>query len=250
MKISLVHPSRARLARAEEAIAEWRSHASGTHELEHILSVDADDPDVDGYRDLAARWGSRLLVHPNRRMVEAMNRGADAADGDVIVAMSDDFGCPDGWDAALLDAIAGRELAAVLVNDGINARVLTIPILTRAWYRRLGYVYHPDYISMFADDDLTDVARRDGVLVDARHLLFPHRHCFVALSERDSTYERQNDRRSWWHGWRVYKKRKLEDFGSRPATLGVRVRQLQIDAYYFARTRGSSLKRFLLGRTG
>lgn len=250
MKFSLVHPSRSRLARAETAITEWRTQASGSHELEHILSVDADDPSLSGYRDLAARCGSRLEVHPNRSMVEALNRGARAAGGDVMVAISDDFGCPPAWDRAIVDAIGGRELAAVLVDDGVNARILTIPIMTRAFYRRLGYVYHPAYISMWADDDLTEVARREEALVDARHLLFPHRHMFVALAEADETYARQNSNRSWWHGWRTYEKRKLEDFGRRPRTLDVRVKQLRVDLYYFTRTLGSAVKQLWFPRAG
>lgn len=250
MKFSLVHPSRSRLARAEAAVTEWRSQASGRHELEHILSVDADDPDLPGYRELATRCGSRLEVHPNRSMVEALNRGAKAAAGEVMVAMSDDFGCPPAWDRAIVDAIGGRELAAVLVDDGVNARILTIPIMTAALYRRLGYIYHPDYISMWADDDLTEVAKREGALVDARHLVFPHRHMFLALADADDTYARQNSNRSWWHGWRTYEKRKLEDFGRRPRSLDVRLKQLRVDLHYFGRTRGSALKQLWLRRAG
>jgi hypothetical protein len=247
MKFSLVHPSRGRIARATEAIAEWRGRASGLHDIEHILSVDADDPDVERYRAVAADVGSRFIVHPNRRMIEAMNRGGEAATGAVIVGMSDDFGCPQGWDVSLADVIGGREMAAVLVNDDINARILTLPILTAALYRKLGYIYHPDYISMWADDDLTEVARREQALVDARHLVFPHQHAFVARAEQDATYLRQNHRRSWWHGWRVYEKRKLEDFGYRPRTAAVRMRQLGVDAYYYYRTAGSVVKRRLRG---
>ena len=250
MKFSLVHPSRSRLARAEDAITEWRLQASGRHELEHILSVDADDPDLPGYRSLAARCGSRLEVHPNRSMVEAVNRGAGAATGEVIVAISDDFGCPQAWDQAIVDALGGRELAAVLVDDGVNARILTIPIMTAAFYRRLGYIYHPDYISLWADDDLTEVAKREGALVDARHLVFPHRHMFLALADADATYARQNSNRSWWHGWRTYEKRKLEDFGRRRRSLDVRLKQLRVDLYYVARTRGSALKQLWLRRAG
>ena len=114
MMISLVHPSRQRLARAEAAIAEWRANASGTLPIEHILSVDADDPDLAGYRQLAARSGSRLVAHPNRRMVDAMNRGAAAATGDLLIGMSDDFGCPEQWDLLL------AEIVEVAARDGVG----------------------------------------------------------------------------------------------------------------------------------
>jgi hypothetical protein len=249
MMISLVHPSRQRLARAAAAIAEWRANASGTHPIEHILSVDTDDPDLAGYRQLAARSGSRLVVHPNRRMVDAMNRGAAAATGDLLIGMSDDFGCPEQWDVRLAEIVGDRRDAAVLVHDAIDGRILTIPILTRSLYQQLGYIYHPAYMSMFADDDLTEVVRGMNALVDARHLVFPHRHASVSLDALDDTYARQNSNRAWWHGWRVFEKRKLERFGAGPRSLEVRRRQLNIDVYYYVRTTGSRIKRLWIGVT-
>jgi glycosyltransferase involved in cell wall biosynthesis len=247
MLISLVHPSRGRVDRAAAAIDEWRSQAAGTHAIEHILSVDDDDPDLSGYRSLAERAGSRLIEHPNRRMVEAMNRGAVAATGGLLVGMSDDFGCPPGWDDSLAALVRERARAAILVDDGIDARILTIPILTRALYEQIGYLYHPAYVSMFADDDLTETARRLDALIDARHLRFPHRHFHVNPAVDDATYARQNSNSAWWHGWRVFEKRKLEGFGTGRRTLGVRRRQLQIDIYYYGRTIGSRIKQTCLG---
>jgi hypothetical protein len=248
MKFSLVHPSRGRIQRAEDAIVEWRGRASGAHAVEYLLSVDDDDPSLDSYRELAARQAVGLVVGSNRRMVDAMNRGAACATGDVIVGISDDFGCPDRWDAAIAEVVGDRRDCAVLVHDGIDARILTLPVLGRAFYDRLGFVYHPSYVSMFADDDLTAIARRDGVLLDATHLRFPHRHYAVAMSAIDPTYARQNSNEFWWHGWHVYEKRRLTDFGRRPLNASLRWALFRIDAYYRLRTSGSRVRRWWLGR--
>lgn len=245
MKFSLIHPSRNRVARAEDAVREWTSRFSGVHECEHIMSVDADDPQMDGYAALAARHGLRLVVGHNRTMVEAVNRGAEHATGDLLIVVSDDFGCPAAWDVALAAVADGALDRAVLVDDGLGARIMTLPIIGRAFYARQGYVYHPAYISMFADDDLTAVARRDGLLVDATHLVFPHRHFSAALSASDDTYARQNSGRAWWHGWRTFEKRKGGEFGRRPARWPLRFR---IDAYYWMRVIGSRLRRRWLRR--
>jgi hypothetical protein len=49
--------------------------------------------------------------------------------------------------------------------------------MTRAWYDRTGYVLHPAYKSLCADDDLHETARLAGKLVDARSKLsFIHHH--------------------------------------------------------------------------
>lgn len=243
MRFSLVHPSRQRLFRADEAIREWRSQASGAHDIQHILSVDDSDPALRGYRGLAAAHGVTLVVGPNRTMVEAANRGAAAAAGDVLIVVSDDFGCPEAWDRELAHVIGGTREAAVWVHDGLEARILTLPVLTRALYERLGYVCHPAYRSVFADDDLTETARRAGALIDARHLRFPHRHFIAGLSPFDETYRRQNSDRAWWHGWGTFQCRGADAFGDPRTDLPSRRRKAGIRTYCHVRLAGRLSRR-------
>ena len=241
MRLSLIHPSRQRVARAESALLEWTSKCSGLHDIEYILSVDADDPELPAYQSLANRHHVALIAAPNRTMVEAVNRGASASTGELLVLASDDFGCPDGWDRALADVAGGRPDIAIHVSDGYENRILTLPVVGRDLYTRLGYLFHPAYRSMFADDDLTDVARRANALVDARHLLFPHRHFIPRLADKDPTYARQNSDRSWFHGWRVHRKRILTQFGDRPDSLALRLASARIDCLYYVLSTGSAI---------
>ncbi len=242
MKISLVHPTRQRIERAEGAVAEWAAMRSGDHEIEHILSVDTDDPQVEAYRALAARLHLRIVVHPNRTMIQAANTGAQHATGELLVVVSDDFGCPEQWDRTLAAIVQGRPLAAVQVGDAISSRIMTLPVLTRDYYRQLGYVYYPGYRSMFADDDLTAVAERDGVWIDARHVVFPHRHYSVKLSGEDATYSRQNSLDAWWFGWSLFQQRRISQFG---VLTGWRVAlaQWRVRVYYWFRTQGAAVRR-------
>ena len=99
IRFSLLHPSRGRLERSAQAIVEWAKRRSGDHPVEHILSVDTDD-DVAGYRRVAAAHGVQLIVNANRSIVDAANAAARVAGGDVLIVVSDDFGCPDAWDVA------------------------------------------------------------------------------------------------------------------------------------------------------
>jgi hypothetical protein len=234
VRFSLLHPSRGRLGLAEAAIAEWSGKASGAHRIEHILSIDADD-DVAGYQALASRTGVRLIVNPNRSLVDAANHAARIATGEVFIVVSDDFGCPDAWDATLAAILGDRRDVAILVDDGVDGRILTLPIIGRALYERLGYVYHPAYFSMFVDDDLTETAAALGKLVDARHLRFPHRHYSIGQRESDATYARQNSARAWRVGRRTFERRQVTNFGLQPRTLRVRARELVIDARYAVR---------------
>lgn len=236
MVVSVIHPSRQRLDRSEAAIHEWRGNASGHHAIEYFLSVDEDDPDLEGYRDLAARLQVRLVVGANRSLVDAVNRAAALSSGDLLIVVSDDFGCPRLWDDALATVAGTRRDMAIQVHDGHSAERLTLPIVGRALYERLGYLYYPGYFSMFADDDLTSIAKSLGGVVDAHHLQFPHRHYTLGLAELDATYARQNANDKWWSGWRLYQSRVATEFGQAPLTPAVVSRLLWINGFYLVRT--------------
>ena len=240
---SLIHPSRGRVDAAQRAIARvGRLRASRPDRIEYLLSVDASD-DSAAYRAVAEREGVHIVVGPNRSPVEAVERAARVTAGRILIVVSDDFGCPPGWDELLLAVSDGHTGFGVLVHDGMDARIMTLPIIDRAMYERLGHLYCPRYQSMFVDDDLTEAVRRFGHLVDARHLLFPHRHVTVGLAPDDETYRRQHRVEVWWQGWRMFQRRKATNFGRARWTPGVAARVAAIDAYYFGRFALSRLRR-------
>ena len=243
MRFSLVHPSRGRPDLAKAAGREWRSASSGVSEIEHLLSVDDDDPALSAYRVTTESLGATLVSGPNRSLVEAANRAAAQATGDILIVVSDDFGCPKDWDASLALHFKSRRDIAVLVNDGLGARVLTLPIVGRELYLRLGYVYHPSYHGMFVDDDLTETARAMNALVDARSLLFPHRHFTIGESSLDATYLRHNQPSSWWTGWRTFQKRRLAGFGVIAPDPEVNAASARVDTYVRLRVAGSIVRR-------
>jgi hypothetical protein len=249
MRYSLLHPSRGRIVQAENAIEEWLVAASGHHDIEYILSVD-DDDDVAGYRTMAERRGVGLIVGRNRSIVDAVNRAAAKATGDMFIVVSDDFGCPAGWDEVLAEILGDQRDVAVLVHDGMDARILTLPIVGRELYERLGYVYHPDYISMFCDDDLTETARGDGKLIDARHVVFPHRHFTVGGLHFDATYARERSRLAWLQGFRVFRKRTAVDFGRKPRTIAVRLIEARVEAKFWCQMALHKGKRLAMRLTG
>lgn len=243
MKFSLLHPSRNRASAADPAIAEWLGKQSGLHEVEYILSIDDTDSQIAAYQAIAARRGVRLIINANRTHVEASNAAARAAQGDLLLQISDDFGCPDNWDAALLAAIGDRREVAVFVDDGLGAKTMTLPIIDRAYYERVGYVLHPGYAHMFCDNDLEELARRLGKLVDAKHLHFPHRHYIIGAAPFDDTYLKAA--RSWGRDERFFAKRQVCDFGLRPPTLRDRLTCIAMDLHYWVHWTGKLPGRLL-----
>ena len=83
--------------------------------------------------------------------------------------------------------------------------------MNRAAFNKLGYIYHPEYLSMFADNDLHDTARKHGMLRFSE-LRFEHKHYTAGKSENDATYKHENSPIKYTHGQRVYERRKREGF--------------------------------------
>ncbi len=209
MKFSLIHPSRGRPQQALSCLRFWLKNFSGKNELEYILSLDSDD--AINYLSVIPVMHSivraKVCVDSNKSVVPALNNGAKLSTGDVLIYLSDDFECPGNWDLELQKAIGDRKEFAIWVNDGLQDSVMTIHMLSRLYYQRLGYMYYSEYFSVYADNDITEQAKRDGVLINARHLLFKHNHYSVLGIPPDATYQRENSSEAYATGRALYFRR-------------------------------------------
>ena len=209
--ISLLHPSRSRPQKSFETSREWIQKAGC--EVELIVSIDENDPALQGYFD---RYEGlvNFLINDNKSVVEATNRAAKISKGNILVYLSDDFKCPDDWGNLVLKEFEGENRPCLIKVDDCLQRfdvpVLTIPIMNRALYERLGYFWHPGYKSMFVDEDLYWTARKLGALKNCEHLKFPHEHCSIGACENDETYQRSAA--NWDTGKAFFAKRKQAGF--------------------------------------
>lgn len=209
--ISLLHPSRSRPLKSFENSREWIEKAGC--EVELILSVDESDPMLQGYFE---KYDGlvHLLVNNNTSVVEATNHAAKKAKGNILVYLSDDFKCPDNWGQLVSQEFEGETRPCLIKLDDclqkFDVPVLTIPIMNRALYERLGYFWHPGYKSMFVDEDLYWTARSLGALKNCEHLKFPHEHCSIGKCENDETYQRSSA--NWDSGKALYAERKQAGF--------------------------------------
>lgn len=192
------------------------SRLSKQHQVEYVLVLDEDDA-VNYQSTVVALCGNcqlRVVIGPHASVVPALNEGAEVATGDVLIYLSDDFECPQNWDAEIFKACNGRTDPWVLcVYDGIQRKTQTISILSRTYYKLVGHMYYPEYISMFADPDFTEEARARGVMIDAMHLTFKHNHYTTTGTAPDATYQRENRPEAWTKGEEVFKRRQASNFG-------------------------------------
>lgn len=226
MKISLIHPSRSRPEKAFKTVNHWFDKGNPTHilgidiEVEYILSIDKSDPSGLEYAEKFAVWktmmfeNSHIVVSDNNSVVEATNKAAKKATGDVLVYLSDDFSCPPSWNLLIQqefkDATTPRLVKVDDMLQKFDVPVLTIPIMNRALYERLGYFFHPEYKSMHVDCDLYETVKRLGALKLCPHLKFPHEHVSIGKAPMDETYRRSSAH--WDQGLEVFRRRQKQNF--------------------------------------
>lgn len=215
MKFSLIHPSRERAERCYNVIKDYRNNFSKKNDLEIVISLDLDDVQAGKYHDLHKNHSdTKIVIHPNKNYVEALNNAAKFATGDILIASADDFHFPQNWDIGLQNVVPfNRKEYVIWIDDGIQPRIMTLPILSMEYYQRFGYIYYPEYISMYADNDFTEVAKKLNVVVMARHLLFRHMHYSLGHMPEDATARKQNAPASYAHGEKIFNRRITENFG-------------------------------------
>lgn len=213
-KISLLHPSRGRPLKSLENSKEWLENSSGDYEIEIVCAVDNDDPMKEEY----FKNYSDCYSSDTANVVQATNHAAFKSTGDILVYLSDDFKCPYEWDKLIIKEFENENRPLVLKVDDclqpFHARILTIPIMNRALYERLGYFWHPSYKSMFVDQDLFETALSIGAVKNCEHLKFPHHHYSnpddKIRSDRDETYKRSES--FWDQGKKVFHMRRAQKF--------------------------------------
>lgn len=154
--------------------------ASGLHKIEFLISMDEDDNTmnndairkrlntlIEGGVDLKYFYGNSTTK------IQAINADMEKAsdDWDLVFNGQDDM-IPTavGYDDVMLKRLF--ELfpdtdGAIWINDqymGYDENC-TIVASGRKYYERFGYIYHPAYDSLFADNEYTEVGKALGKLI-------------------------------------------------------------------------------------
>jgi hypothetical protein len=211
---SLCHPTLRFPDGWRKACQEWYDLADNPEDCEYILCT---EQTVELQRsNVPWKHFKKISNHNRHTAVTAFNTAGAVATGKVLITLADDWFPTPHWDTELLKLLPDLSAeAAVWVSTGGDNSIMTFNIVTRAYYERYNRMFYPEYWGMYADNDFTDVARRDGVIVDAKHLMFPHRHPLYGQGTWDGAYAYHNSSESYQHGAEVYAWRKAHNFEDR-----------------------------------
>lgn len=146
------------------------------------ISADADDTTMFNFAmmrwigerpELSIRYGTKVSK------IEAVNRDMDILpDWDIVVGMSDDMEFTvKGFDEQIVTAFGGDYDQLIHFPDGyVNEKLVTLPIMGRAYYERFGYIYHPDYKSLWSDNEQMLVAQTLGKYKYINASIYRHAH--------------------------------------------------------------------------
>lgn len=145
------------------------------------LTIDDDDSITLNSCQLAAVLQSvQIKVNPGRSSckVHAINRGMAGWRGDIVVNMSDDMRfIKQGFDVDIINAFQGDGDQFIHFPDGyVNKLLPTMSIMGRSYCERFNYIYHPDYQSLWCDNEAMEVARQLGCYKYINLQIFSHEH--------------------------------------------------------------------------
>lgn len=175
MRILLKCPTRSRPDKVKATLRKYLVLANDPSAIGVAVSCDEDDGSMTRtsvQSELHSLLGQfawhRIFFSPNKTKIQACNANMAEIDypWDIVVLVSDDM-IPQiqGWDNVLrshMRAFFPDTNGLLWLNDGYQGDKLnTLCIYGRKFYEELGYIYHPDYKSLFCDTELTDRCKTD-----------------------------------------------------------------------------------------
>lgn len=172
---------------------------SRKHPVRFVVSIDADDRSMHSLqmKDYLRRQKDvQVFVGNSTGKIAAVNADFDKlGDYDVLILASDDMiPVVRHYDVVIeqLMTVKFPGLDGCLhFNDGSNVHGLnTMPIAGKRLFDKWGYIYHPDYVSEWCDNEFQAVTERDGKSHREPRTLF--RHAWAEATGQDSTFKRNS----------------------------------------------------------
>lgn len=229
----IVVPSRGRPQNVARLIEAW--HATGAYEVAEMrVDVDADDPEIGGYRALAETFlpGTRLAVgHRWRPLVWKLNRAARQEQHQwFALGFQGDDHLPrtDGWAQRYLMELVEMWTGIVYGDDGYqHENTPTQWAMTADIVRSLGGKMVPAPVDhLYCDDAVRDLGRAADCLRYLPDVLIEHMHPSAGKAERDPQYVRVNSRAQYAKDRPAYQMWARDDLAAQAA----RIAQVREDA--------------------
>lgn len=219
MRILFKFPSRERPNKFFAALDNIIANAS-SDDYTIVATFDTDDGSMNNawvFKRLQSYPKVTACYGHSKSKVQAINANIDTSiPWDILCLHSDDmFFTKKGFDLDIIEAMEQHfpDTDGMLhfPDQKAGADTCTYHIIGRKYYERSGYIYHPSYASLFADNEETEKARALGKYAFIDKQILEHRHPVWGYGKYDSLLKRTQ--RFWNRDKQVYNERKAKNFG-------------------------------------
>lgn len=190
-----------------------------SNDIQTLVSYDSDDPTMTPeIVQQAIRMSESIVLisGESKSKIDACNRDVNKIPAwDIVVLMSDDM-IPqvEGWDDIMREDMKENfpdTDGALWYHDGYQDSICTMVVMGKKYYDRFGYLYHPDYTSLWSDNEQTEVALSLNKMFTSTTCLFRHEHPMNTQTvAMDALYKRNEP---YYHiDKKVYDDRKAKGF--------------------------------------
>jgi hypothetical protein len=178
-RILIKFPTRSRHQKAHDVLQRYIGLANDISNIKIIVSVDDDDSPEKYKKNHPC---VTIISGPSLGKIGAINRDMpDPSDFDILLLASDDMiPLVKGYDDIIRQKMQQYfpDTDGVLwFNDGYAGfRLNTLVICGSKYYSRFGYIYYPEYKSLFCDNEFMDEANKLGRQVYIDQVIIKHEH--------------------------------------------------------------------------
>lgn len=213
-RISFIFPSRERFQKFFSALDNIRD-LSESDNYEVICALDADDEimnnafvklKLQAYKNVSAFYGD------SKTKIEACNKECMRATGDIIILTSDDMKYTlKGFDNIIREE-ANNYSGIIHFPDMLqNERLCTLPVMTKEYMDIDGWIYHPSFKSVFADNLQQELAKkREKYKFVMKHII---EHCHYRTGkhgEPDALMIHNDSKEMYIHDHEIYNQLRIE----------------------------------------
>lgn len=201
MNLLVQFPTLKRPQKFLSCLSKYLLNSSELHKIKYNINCDVDDEWTNSFfvkNEIAEsffRFGRtdssyQLNFDKNTNKISSINDHIQGNDFDIVICASDDM-IPQvkGWDNFIVEAMTEHfpDLdGCVHFNDGhTDGKLITFSILGKKLYDYFGYIYHPDYKSLYCDDEFTQEVRRLGKEKYIDKVIISHEHYSIQGTAND-----------------------------------------------------------------
>lgn len=172
---------------------------SSNDNFQIICTSDVDDSSMlnDNVRDRIKFYHStKIFYGVSKSKVDAINRNVGLADNDwgILINLSDDMPVvKKGFDEIIRKEYDNGFTGLLHTPDGLqNERLCTFAIMDRGYYEIDRWIYHPNFLSVFADNFQHQLAVKRGKYKFLNNQLVVHKHYRAGFGEADELMKKND----------------------------------------------------------